>query len=103
LEAFFFLATFLAFFFAAMINSSIVCSGRGDSGHPPKRHQYERLAFANATLAWALRKPVFRKMHPMPGFIGLKLLFRVRIKNPPFRGRLAVSAHFVRITPLRGD
>jgi hypothetical protein len=45
---FFFFATFLAFFFA-MINSSNVRSGRGDSGHPPKRDEYERLAFGNAT------------------------------------------------------
>jgi hypothetical protein len=71
LEAFFFLATFLAFFFAAMINSSIVCSGRGDSSHPPKRHEYERLAFGNATLPWALRKRDFTKIHPEPIFIGL--------------------------------
>ncbi|MBW8708144.1 MAG: hypothetical protein JF627_02580 [Alphaproteobacteria bacterium] len=41
----FFLVAFLAFFFAAMFNSSIVCSGLNDSRRPPKRHQYELLAF----------------------------------------------------------
>jgi hypothetical protein len=41
----FFLVAFLAFFLAAMINSSIVCSGLNDLGRPPKRHQYELLAF----------------------------------------------------------
>jgi hypothetical protein len=41
----FFLVAFLAFFFAAMFNSSIVCSGLNDLRRPPKRHQYEVLAF----------------------------------------------------------
>jgi hypothetical protein len=41
----FFLVAFLAFFFAAMFNSSIVCSGLNDLHRPPKRHQYELLAF----------------------------------------------------------
>jgi hypothetical protein len=41
----FFLVAFLAFFFAAMFNSSIVCSGLNDLHRPPKRHQYEVLAF----------------------------------------------------------
>jgi hypothetical protein len=41
----FFLVAFLAFFFAAMFNSSIVCSGPNDLRRPPKRHQYELLAF----------------------------------------------------------
>jgi hypothetical protein len=41
----FFLVAFLAFFFAAMFNSSIVCSGLNDLRRPPKRHQYELLAF----------------------------------------------------------
>jgi hypothetical protein len=47
LAAFFFVVflAFLAFFFAAMFNSSIVCSGLNDLRRPPKRHQYELLAF----------------------------------------------------------
>jgi hypothetical protein len=47
LAAFFLVAflAFLAFFFAAMFNSSIVCSGPNDSCRPPQRHQYELLAF----------------------------------------------------------
>ena len=47
LAAFFLVAflAFLAFFFAAMFNSSIVCSGLNDERRPPKQHQYEVLAF----------------------------------------------------------
>ncbi len=46
LVAFFLVAFFFAaFFFAAMLNSSIVCSGPNDSRRPPKRKQYELLAF----------------------------------------------------------
>jgi hypothetical protein len=102
LDAFFFLATFLAFFFA-MINSSNVCSGRGDSGHPPKRHEYERLAFINATAPWRLRVGRFSEIQISLDFIGSNQLFRIRIKKPAFCGRRAVFWHFVRITPLRGD
>src|SRR5580658_9802784 len=84
LAAFFFLATFLAFFFAAMINSSSVCSGRGDSGHPPKRHQYERLAFRNATPPGLSQKREFAEICKTPDFKGLDLSFCIRMKKPYF-------------------
>jgi hypothetical protein len=77
LEAFFFVA-FLAFFFAAMINSSIVCSGRGDSGHPPKHEEYERLAFRNATPPGLFGNARFAQMHKTPIFIELNALFCVQ-------------------------
>jgi hypothetical protein len=78
LEAFFFVA-FLAFFFAAMINSSIVCSGQSDLGHPPKHEEYERLAFKNATPPGLFRKAGFFEMHKTPSFIRLNATFFVRM------------------------
>jgi hypothetical protein len=84
LEAFF-LATFLAFFFAAMINSSIVCSGQSDLGHPPKHEEYERLAFKNATPPGIFRKSGFSEIHKTIIFIGLNALFFVRMDFSRFK------------------
>jgi hypothetical protein len=76
----------LAFFFAAMINSSIVCSGQSDSGHPPKHEEYERLAFKNATPPGLFRKSDFMQMHIAPIFIGLNASFFVRMIFVRFKG-----------------